>query len=103
MSIDQSADDSHIKNFNNNDYNFFPFAIIWGKYEKLEGTGIFVSLDIENPPPYNQTMHVIAYVDYEHRFIYRTASSVHAPLWFGFIGKHRLFIIALGDSVVVGP
>ena len=85
----------------NDDYHFFPFAIIWGKYEKLIRTGIFGSLYIENPSPYNPTMHVIGYVDYEHRFIHRRAAVITCPCWFGFLGRDSLCIIAWGASVTV--
>lgn len=89
---DQASDD---------DYNFFSVAIIWGEFEIKEYPIPFIGLEVRNPYPYNNTMYVIGWVSYEHKFIYRNASYVYCPWWIGFVGRNKLFVVGWGYTGVV--
>lgn len=81
------------------EYNFFPFAIIWGEFEILNEKHFLRGLDVYNPYPYNKTMHVIGFVGHDSIVIYKDAAFVYCPWWLGVVGQHRLFVIGWGDSV----
>ena len=98
---EQSTNDTLKLSTNNDDYNWFNFAIIWGEFEILSFKSLLGGLRVYNPYPYNNTMHVIGWVSYEDRFVYRNASNVYCPWWIGFVGSHRLFVIGWGNSVIV--
>lgn len=84
------------------EYNFFPFAIIWGPFNTLVYKSFFGGLYVKNIDINNQSMNVIGWVGYDGvGFIYRNASSVYCPWWIGFVSQHRLFVIAWGNSIQV--
>jgi hypothetical protein len=97
--VNHPSDEALSLQTSDDEYNFFSFAIIWGEFKTKEYPIPFIGLEVRNP--YNNTMHVIGWVSYEHRFIYRNASFVYCPWWIGFVGSHRLFVIAWGHSVRV--
>lgn len=81
-------------NLSNNNYqDHFAFAFFWGTYEERGG-----ALWVYNRGPwYNRTINVIAYVDYEHKFIFKKAFTVDCPLWIGFARLHH--VCAIGYDV----
>jgi hypothetical protein len=78
----------------NNDYDEFTFAIIWGKYEVMKDKIFLFHLEVMNPNPDNRTISVLGYVDYEHKFVFKKSNWIDCFRWSGFIGHDHLFIIA---------
>lgn len=97
VNVIQNANNSQSKHGDNDDYNFFSFAIIWGSFEILDFNGFFAGTQAHNPSPYNRTMYVIGWVDYEHKFIFKTSYYITVPWRIGFVDHHKLFIIAWGE------
>jgi hypothetical protein len=103
ININQSSYFPHKIQENNDDYHFFALAIIWGEFEILRYKNPFFGFSVENPFPYNLTMSVIGYVDYEHKWVFMKSYFIVSPHWIGFVGQHHLCVFAWGyEGVTVG-
>jgi hypothetical protein len=85
-------------NYDDDDEDFFDFAIIWGTFEKKQRVR-FIALSAENPSPwYNRTMYVIGYQSWVPQWIFKTSYEIICGyLHIGFVGFHQLCVIAWGE------
>jgi hypothetical protein len=84
---------------NNDEEDFFDFAIIWGTFEERVDYFPLFSLIVRNPYPwYNRTMFVIGYWIPEHQWFFKKSCQVECGfLHIGIVGFHRLFVVAYGN------
>jgi hypothetical protein len=88
-----------VKHTNNDNEDFFDFAIIWGTFENKSYASFVRQVFVNNPGPwYNRTMNVIAYNFDTHQWFHKTASIVECNfIHIGPVGKNWLFIVAYGN------
>jgi hypothetical protein len=88
-----------VKNTNNDDEDFFDFAIIWGPFEVKYWSSLFQTLVVYNRAPwYNHTMNVIGYLIPEHQWYFKKSCWIECGyLHIGFVGRHWLFVIGYGN------
>jgi hypothetical protein len=92
-----SSDEPQVTQGKNDDYCFFTFAIIWGKFDVLESKIPLFNLTAGNRYTFNRTMSVIGWVTYEHRFIFKKSNRVSCDWWLGFVvGSNRLCVVGWG-------
>ena len=88
-----------VKPNNNDDEDFFNFAIIWGTYEERIDYFPLFSLIVRNRYPwYNHTMNVIGYQPFEHNWVVKKSCWIECGyLHVGIVGRHWLFVIGYGN------
>jgi hypothetical protein len=98
---DDSSERKIVKNTMDDEYHFFSFAIIWGKFEILKFNEFWGGLYVYNSDPNYNTLHIIGYVGYNGvGFIYGNYSGISCPWRLGIVLQHRLFVIGWGVSVM---
>ncbi|MBE3136781.1 MAG: hypothetical protein IMZ43_05240 [Thermoplasmata archaeon] len=88
-----------VKHTNNDDEDFFNFAIIWGPFEVKYWSSLFQTLVVYNRAPwYNRTINVIGYQPFEHNWVFKKSCWIECGyLHIGFVGRHWLFVIGYGN------
>jgi len=81
------------------DEDFFDFAIIWGPFEVRWGVFPLLEVVVYNRAPwYNRTMNVIGYWILEHQWFFKKSYWIECNyLHIGFVGRHWLFVIGYGN------
>ena len=102
INIEKSPQDFFVKkasHANEDDENFFSFAIVWGPFE-VRGTTIpFLALDVHNRASwYNRTINVLGYQNWENKWVFKKAYWVTDNFFhIGFVGRHWLFALCFID------
>jgi hypothetical protein len=88
-----------MKHTNNDNEDFFDFAIIWGPFEHRIFYSFFRQVIVGNLGPwYNRTINVIAYNFDTHQWFHKTSCQVECNfVHIGVVGKNWLCIIAYGN------
>jgi hypothetical protein len=84
---------------NNDDEDFFNFAIIWGPFEVRWGVFPLLEVVVYNRAPwYNRTINVIGYQPFEHNWVFKKSCWIECNyLHVGFVGRNWLFVIGYGN------
>jgi len=88
-----------VKPNNNDDEDFFDFAIIWGTYEERIDYFPLFSLIVRNRYPwYNHTMNVIGYQSWEGgKWVVKKSYWIECYRHVGIVGRNWLFVIGWGE------
>ena len=84
---------------NNDEKDFFHYAIVYGTFEEKWITSLFFDVLVFNRDPWeNRTLTVIGYVVQDHQWYVKHAFWVACNAFhIGFIGRNRLFVIGILD------